>query len=367
MEDRFRELERPLAMRKKDVVLLATVTSFEALPNPGKSEQKQFSELFRPLYAASSGEARRQAVAALSRCRAVPDEVALFLGRQPIDIAALFLSSTAPVSDTVLVAVARESEAHARAIARRESLSPAVVDALVGLRHERLQKRPQESHSGAAIRPQPDFMVKPSQPQMTKEDMKAMHEEDLIEKVEAPSAAEPQAPWETAAGTAKALSDGERQEREERLRQNIKDLARHLNPPESDRAGLRRIQPVEMALFARFARAGEIGLFTTALSYALSSTRWLAERILLDMSGQQLATVLVSLGMPDQEAVEVLTGIYPHLAAPEGHGTRADLLMESLDQRDCDLRVDSWLRADTYSFPSANAEDRHAKTRRFRR
>nr|WP_183367066.1 DUF2336 domain-containing protein [Gellertiella hungarica] len=352
-------------MRKKDVVLLATVTSFEALALPSKTDLKQFAELFPPLFLASTDEARRQAAAALSRCAHVPDAVALFLGRQPIEIAAVFLTCVPVISDAVLVEIAsREGEPHARAIARRDHLSPAVIDALVGLRFERQQKRREPSQT-AAIRPQEPTILQPSQQFGLTEDTERMQEEYRMETEEtAPESAISMNPASEAAPTAEA----DRLAREEKLRQDIKALARHLNPPENDRQGLRHIQPVEMALFARFAKAGEIGLFTTALSYALSSTRWLAERILLDMSGLQLATTLVSLGMPDEEAAEVLTGIYPHLAVREGHGTKAEILLESLDQRDCDLRVDSWLRADTYSFPAAGsgkAED--AKFRRFRR
>lgn len=337
-------------MRKKDVVLLATVTSFEALHHPGKTDLKQFSELFPPLFSASSAEARRQAAAALSQCPVVPDTVALFLGRQPIDIAAIFLTSAVSISDDVLMAIASsEGEAHARAIARRNQLSPAVLDVLVGLRHQRQTRINSKPASAAVIRPQGEAMVSPETPMSRMEEEYRMEDESLKQS---PAAI--------------VGNEAERLDREEKLRQGIKDLARHLNPPENDRQGMRHIQPVELALFARFARSGEIGLFTTALSYALSCTRWLAERILLDMSGLQLATTLVSLGMPDQEAADVLTGIYPHLATRDGHGTRAESLLESLDQRECDLRVDSWLRADTYSFPSANA-DKASPLRKFRR
>ncbi|MBN9269148.1 MAG: hypothetical protein J0J15_02670, partial [Mesorhizobium sp.] len=70
---------------------MATVSSFESLRFPSRSDLVQFGELFEQLYAASSDEARRQAVAALSRCPQVPQETALFIARQPIGIAAIFL------------------------------------------------------------------------------------------------------------------------------------------------------------------------------------------------------------------------------------------------------------------------------------
>lgn len=334
-------------MRKKDVVLLATVSSFEGLRFPGRMEMRQFSELFPPLFAASSADARRQAVAALSQCAHVPESVQLFVASQPIDIAALYLTNARAISDAVLIAVAQnEGDQHARAIARRDTLSPEVVDALVGLRHIRKQELqlPRAAEPLAAeMLPMDDLKDPRIMPRI--EDSFPMQDDEPMHR---------DAQDETLAAAELAAKLA----REEQLRQSIKDLARHLHPPESDRLGLRHIQPVEIALLVRFARSHEIGHFTTALTYALSSTRWLAERILLDMSGQQLATTLVSLGMPDGDAAEVLTGIYPHLSTRDGHGTRAESLLESLDRRECDHRVDSWLRADTYSFPSTEPAER---------
>jgi uncharacterized protein (DUF2336 family) len=46
---------------------MATVSSFEGLQPPTRSELRQFAELFTPLFTASSDEAKRQAVAAASR------------------------------------------------------------------------------------------------------------------------------------------------------------------------------------------------------------------------------------------------------------------------------------------------------------
>lgn len=345
-------------MRKKDVVLLATVSSFEGLRFPGRMELRQFSELFPPLFDASSADARRQAVAALSQCNHVPESIQLFVASQPIDVAALYITNARSISDRVLMEVAKnEGEAHARAIARRDNLSPEVVDALVSLRHARNQHVqvpplvvPVQAPRATMPQPAPPIEFEHDPRIMPRiEDTLPMQDEDAM-----PSRAEDETrgPAELAAELAAKLA------REEQLRQSIKDLARHLHPPESDRLGLRNIQPVEIALLVRFARSREIGHFTTALTYALASTRWLAERILLDMSGQQLATTLVSLGMPDGDAAEVLTGIYPHLASRDGHGSKAESLLESLDRRECDHRVDSWLRADTYSFPATEPVER---------
>lgn len=73
---------------------MATVSSFENLSHPTRSELRQFAELFMPLFQASSDEAKRQAVAALSQCENMPAAVALFIGNQPIEIAAPFLAAS---------------------------------------------------------------------------------------------------------------------------------------------------------------------------------------------------------------------------------------------------------------------------------
>ena len=84
---------------------MATVSSFESLRFPSKSDLAQFGELFEQLYAASTEEARRQAVAALSRCPQVPEETALFIARQPINTAAIFLMGSKALGDVTLMRV----------------------------------------------------------------------------------------------------------------------------------------------------------------------------------------------------------------------------------------------------------------------
>jgi len=141
VSDRFRELESPLLARTKDVVLMATVSSYQGMTHPTRNELKQFAELFEPIFKASSQEARRNAVAALSRCETVPAGVAWFLATQPIELAAIFLTSSPALDNDLLIAVARsQGAAHAKAIAARENLSVKVVDALVA-QHQMLPSR----------------------------------------------------------------------------------------------------------------------------------------------------------------------------------------------------------------------------------
>ena len=98
-------------VRTKDVVLMATVSSFEVMGQPGRHELRQFAELFEPVFRASSLEARRNAVAALARCAVLPDAVSWFLASQPVELAAIFLTRSPAIDDNMLIAIAR-SHAH---------------------------------------------------------------------------------------------------------------------------------------------------------------------------------------------------------------------------------------------------------------
>ncbi len=294
---------------------MATITSFEGMGHPSRSELRQFAELFTPVFQASSEEAKRQAVAALSQCETVPQAVALFIGCQPIAIAAPFLTSSQAIDDDTLITIARtQGAAHARAIVRRPSLSPKVIDALVGL-----------------------------------------HQAEPERGMTMPEAQADEIPPQAAAAEAERLS------REEILRQQIKQAARHMARDDNDRLGLRSLSETQEALLVRFARERDAVQFATTLADALSSSRWLAERILLDTSGQQLAVTLVSLGMGIADAVYSLECFYPHLAERHGSVSRAWLVLDGIDAEESQGRVEAWRRADSYTYlPQDKAEQRPA-------
>ena len=276
--DRFRELERPQSGRPKDIVLMATVSSFESLRFPSRSDLAQFSDLFEPLYAASSDDARRQAVAALSRCPQVPERTAVFIGTRPIEIAAIFLTVSRALTDRMLVQILSASGPdHARAIGRRENLSPAVIEALVG-RHQ--------DHN-----------------------------------------------------TRKAA-----EEREEAVREELRALVRSMEPLHAGPAPLAPAGDLHTALFVRFARTGETGMLSVALADALGASQWLSERILLDVSGHQLAETLLALDVPADDNRFILSKVYPHLTAGG-----AGRLLSGLDRAQALARVESWRRADRYT------------------
>jgi len=294
--DRFRELERPQAGRLKDVVLMATVTGFEGLRHPRRSDLKQFAELFEPLFAASSDEARRQAAAALSQCPHVPQSVALVIGNAPISIAAIFLTRSTSISDATLMQIIRaQGQAHATAIARRDNLSVHVVDALV--------ERRQTANATAKT------VDVPAAPEM--------HPSD----------------------TAKLL-------REEKLRSDIKALARAPKQGGPAEPAIEPLSPLHEALLVRFARSGEANLFAASLAAALPASVELGERILLDVSGQQLAIALTALGMQPADTLFVLGALYPDLGERFGGATRGGALIASLTPETSRARLQSWLRTE---------------------
>lgn len=286
---------------------MATVSSFESLRFPSKSDLLQFGELFEPLYAASTEEARRQAVAALSRCPQVPEATAVFIARQPISTAAIFLMGSKAIPDgTLLQILGAAGPEHAHAIGRRADLSPAVVEALVGTHQYHAARR-------------------------TGEDREA------------------------------ALREAARLEREEEIRDELRALVRAATPQVEAPVRLEPASEMHQVLFVRFARTGEVGMIAVALADALSSSQWLSERILLDVSGRQLAETLVALAVPEEDNIFVLKNIYPHLA--EGG---AQTLLAALDPAEATRRVESWQRADRYTngdgLPkAANGDDVQAK------
>ncbi|MGQ3211598.1 MAG: DUF2336 domain-containing protein [Shinella sp.] len=285
---------------------MATVSSFESLRFPSRSDLYQFGELFAPLYDASTEEARRQAVAALSRCPQIPDDTALFIARQPIGIAAIFLMGSKAIPDATLMRILRASgPEHAHAIGRRDDLSPAIIEALVGTHQDHASRR-------------------------TGEDREL------------------------------ALAEAARLEREEQMREELRALVRAATPAAEAPAGLEPATEMHQVLFVRFARGGEIGMLAVTLADALASSQWLSERILLDVSGRQLAETLVALDLPEADSAFILEKIYPHLAAGG-----AEALLSTLDPAEAILRVESWQRADSYTngngLPkAANGDDAQA-------
>ncbi|MCM2442723.1 DUF2336 domain-containing protein [Agrobacterium vitis] len=334
---------------------MATVSSFESLEHPRKADLRQFALLFQPLFQYSSEEARRDAVAALSQSPNVPEAVAFFIASQPLAIAAPFLIASPCLSDELLITIARtQGIHHARTIVRREALSPAVIDALAGLRFiDPLPEHAQHVDNEDIVQ---DMMEAPPRPIRLRSDAAA--EPENVPAIDPEDAVENQGVTQEPdqLRVEKQKQDLTRAQREEALRQTLKALDRHLHRQDRDRLGRRNLSSVQAALLVRFARENAPGSFATALADALSSSRWLAERILLDTSGQQLATTLTGLAMAIPDMIFILTRLYPHLSQLQQGEPRVARLIAALDGRDCEKRIDAWLRADRYTYQSGQSD-----------
>ena len=284
--DRYRELEGLKNTRKLDVVLMATVSSFGALEKPSAAERRRFIELFPPVYEASTPEARRQAVAALSGNPHVPQEICHYIGTREIAISAPFLARSPALGDETLTRLIETmGEEHIRAIIHRADLSQKVIQALIGCH------RPEEDET-----PDGNFDVR----------------------------------------------SGYRDE-SEALRQTLKAMAAKAGSEVEDRLGLSTLSELQTALLVRFARRGEGTLFLETFARALGGDRVLAADILSEESGRRLAVGLVALGMGRDDTLYVLPRVAPGLSTAQMPADEAaERLVDALKPAACIEELLAW-------------------------
>lgn len=310
---------------------MATITSYESLQRPTKSDMLQFSQLLEPLFNSSSEDARREAAAVLSQCTVLPSSVALFIGSQPINIAAIFLTRSAAIDDTTLMIIAKsQGPAHARAIALRENLSPTLVDMLVGLR---FKDQPVVTPPAPALVQAKTISHSPISSEMLAKPTAASVREELRAMV-------------MRAQKAPVQSQSQPQPQPRPQPRPLSDL-------------IPKISDVQEALFVRFGRARQPEAFVRVLKDALQSDIFLPERILMDFSGTQLAITLLALGMRYEDISLILRSFYWHLNEVEDRQHRSVALLASLDISDCRQRLAAWLRADGYTQNPKAADPVH--------
>jgi uncharacterized protein (DUF2336 family) len=347
VSDNFRDLERPDGSRRKDAVMMAAISGLECLDHPTRQDLVRFSRLFIPLYRTASDEARRTASASLSRLSRIPEDVADMLINEPIVIAAPFIVHYPLLSETALTrAVMRHGAPHARAAARRSDLSPQAiaklqelkdpsVDGLLVLRGlvrapDPAQPSPQVSTPAPVSRPSIDAPpLDPSERLRTQ--LKAM--------VAASPA--PKSPLNRPTSQRKITST-----------QSLSPAA-IAKPAEASASARRRVGDVRLAQLARHAQTDQESWFATALADAMGASFALAERIMMDLSGRQLATAMIGLGAPESTIKSALESFFPHLAKPSTRHTMATDLIAELDSETCEARLQAWQRADSYTDGAA--------------
>jgi uncharacterized protein (DUF2336 family) len=348
VSNRFRELEDPSAGRKKDVVLMAAVSSFESLTRPCREDYVRFSALFPNLFQNASQEARRTAAAALSRLEFVPAEIVEMLVNQPVEIAAPFISHYDALPESCLArAIARHGAGHARATARRAHISHAALVALWGLRDPsvdralKLRGLTVDSVFGAEI----EIPALDALEAMASNRVPPLARLDELNGTDAASEGLRDVLRRMVAPDAPALADDRPRPAAHHM-SDLRDAFRDYGP-DSVRIGLDR--KAHLDRMARFAANGNPDWFATALADAMGSGVSLAERIMLDLSGRQLATAMLALGAQRDVIVTALETYFPHLATVIAGRSRALGELEALDRDACVARLGAWQRADAYS------------------
>lgn len=114
--------------RKAERLFRAAISAFCSLPRPSRREIAQLEDLALPLFDDVPNEALRFGAAALSETEYAPRQLVLRLADASVDVAAPLLIRSVALTDVDLIAIiGRHGLLHARAIARRKDLNPAIV------------------------------------------------------------------------------------------------------------------------------------------------------------------------------------------------------------------------------------------------
>jgi uncharacterized protein (DUF2336 family) len=136
---------RQLAIRgesgKAERLFRAAISAYCGLPRPARRDAAQLDDLALPLYDAISPTARRFAAATLSECDRVPAGLLRRLIHEPVELSAPLLIRSPAIADIDLVMlIGRHGLPHARAIARRPNLNPAIAGLLDAFRDPEIQR-----------------------------------------------------------------------------------------------------------------------------------------------------------------------------------------------------------------------------------
>lgn len=125
----FRHIAFRSEAGKAERLFRAAVSAFCSLTRPSRREIAQLEDLTLPLFDFVSVDARRYVSAALSECEHAPPALVRRLCEEPVEVAAPLLVRSPVLRDVDLIAlIGRHGIRHARAIARRANLNPAIAD-----------------------------------------------------------------------------------------------------------------------------------------------------------------------------------------------------------------------------------------------
>jgi uncharacterized protein (DUF2336 family) len=132
----FREIANRNDSGKSDRLFRAAVSAFSSLTRPTRREIAQLSQLTLPLFDRASPEAKRYVAAVLSESRYAPVELIQRLCSEPVEICAPLLMRSPVIGNADLVRIiGRHGASHARVVARRPGLHPAIAALTQALDH----------------------------------------------------------------------------------------------------------------------------------------------------------------------------------------------------------------------------------------
>lgn len=347
---------------------MAAISGLEYLDRPSRQDLARFSKLFLPMFEAASPQTRRTAAAALSRLPRVPDDVAEILINQPIDVAAPFIAHYPGLKENALTrAVRRNGAPHARAAARRSDLSPQAISALRALEDpsvdgllvlrglipdpaKQTSRKFESRIERLAHAERRTVETPPLDPsEQLREQLRAL-------ALRAPSPA-PAAPLNRPLSPMRPKTESPTRQDQPTNMVGRAERAETPSPgkarPAASAATIKRLAEARLGQLARYAKPDHESWFATALADAMDTSYSLAERIMMDLSGRQLATAMIALGTPEATTRAALESFFPHLSQPSKRQTQASDLIKDLDPNICSERLSAWRRADRYTSGEA--------------
>lgn len=406
----FRDLENVSEDQRKSAILLALVARIDELQEPNPTEARKISELFVPLFDTAPLDTKRQVASALSRSTFVPTKVTECICLQALEISAPFLSHSPSVTNAILrYVIAKKSEYHARMIAKRKDLHRTVVRSLEALDDHgvnlTLQLRGYKSDNAIHIEnaqtrisltePAVNASIQTGELELFTGEAELFPEKMMgimARRLEAKALAMKQqllgssstaqsaqiSLQQTTQDRAAIDTQSHDRERitdkqfaaEEHLRQTLRNLASgELMPNEAEALLAAQIEKTDnninendilipinqndkqhrnhMKLLTKHANNNHIGYFTSALADAIGSSYALAERIMSDMTGQQLAMSLSAIRAPEDMSIDVLNKFFPHVSIMEGTIEGAAAMARNIQQGPSEEKLITWLRADS--------------------
>lgn len=287
----FRQIAERSDHGRKERLFRAAVTAFCSLTRPSRNEIGQLEDLALPLYDSVSVDAKRFVAAALSEAEYPPPALVRRLADESVDIAAPLLLRSAALADVDLIAViGRHGLGHARVIARRPRLNPAIarlVDVL-----GRSESRPQPAETGA----------EPTESQMR---------------------SEPKKPAEVVQSSREELRPGAAAET---VRESLRAMMRPAAPDREPRLRMQNSErPDPFPKLRDTALTGVRAFFETALADALGIDFRQAQTIAGQASFADLLRALRYLGLSEERAFVIVAALHPQRF---GHGEAVRLFLE---------------------------------------